>query len=101
MCHARIDGNQSGEKPVVARRKSVSLGLSFPYDWSNPLIGDDALILNVLSRGLYVDVCRICACYGIDRVNQLRDELPLSVARSPSLVRMLNNIRQGFERAKY
>lgn len=27
-------------------RKSAQLGLSFPYDWSNPSISDEALILN-------------------------------------------------------
>ena len=41
-------------------QKCEELGLSFPYDWSNPAISDDALIANVLERCVFADVARVC-----------------------------------------
>lgn len=84
----------------VTIHKSERLGLSFPYDWSNPAISDDALILNVLERGIYEDICRICAHFGLGTVEHLRPALPAGVAASPSLARMLDNIKKGFARAQ-
>jgi len=81
-------------------RKSGRLGLSFPYDWSNPAISDEALILNVLERGIYEDICRVCAHFGLGAVDHLRSGLPADVAASPSLARMLDNIKKGFARAQ-
>jgi len=81
-------------------RKSAQLNLSFPYDWSNPDISDDALILNVLKRGLYADICRVCAYFGFDVVERLASGLRESVIGNMSLTRMLNNIKQGFARAQ-
>ncbi len=81
-------------------RKSARLGLSFPYDWSNPAISDEALILNVLERGIYRDICRVCAHFGLGMVERLYPILPGDIASSPSLARMLDNIRKGFARAQ-
>jgi hypothetical protein len=81
-------------------RKSARLGLSFPYDWSNPAIGDEALILNVLERGIYPDICRVCAYFGLGMVERLCPRLPDGAASSPSLARMLDNIRKGFAHAQ-
>jgi hypothetical protein len=81
-------------------RKNELLGLSFPYDWPNPAIGDEALILNVLERGIYEDICRVCAHFGLGAVVRLRSRLPAGIAASPSLVRMLDNIEKGFVRAQ-
>ncbi|MDR3157629.1 MAG: hypothetical protein LBU11_01165 [Zoogloeaceae bacterium] len=81
-------------------RKSTRLGLLFPYDWSNPSIRDEALILNVLERGIYRDICRVCAHFGLAAVERLLPCLPRAAASSPSLARMLNNIRKGFARAQ-
>lgn len=95
--------NQNNEHPCRSPskplRKNTRLGLSFPYDWSNPEISDEALILNVLERGIYKDICRICAHYGIKRVEQLCENLPRNIAESPSLTRMMNNIKNGFSHA--
>ena len=77
----------------------MRLGLSFPYDWSNPSITDEALILNVLERGIYSDICRICAYYGLGTVEQMRINLPDSISGRSSLIRMLDNIKKGFARA--
>lgn len=81
-------------------RKSARLGLSFPYDWSNPAISDEALILNVLERGIYPDICRVCAHFGLDVVERLYPSLPNDIVGCPSLARMLNNIKKGFSRAQ-
>jgi hypothetical protein len=85
---------------VETIRKSERIGLSFPYDWSNPAISDEALILNVLARGIYKDICRICAHFGLHTVEALRAELPEDVASGPSMIRMLDNIKTGFARAQ-
>lgn len=83
----------------MATAKSKQLGLSFPYDWSNPSIQDAPLILNVLERGIFEDICKICAHFGLDSVERLRSDLPPDIAASPSLARMLSNIKKGFARA--
>lgn len=81
------------------RRKSQALGLSFAYDWSNPDIPDDALILNVLKRGIYEDICKIARHYGLERVEALG-------ARSPETMdywlmqRMMSNLKSGFAQAQ-
>lgn len=79
-------------------RKSKSLGLSFPYDWSNPNISDQALILNVLERGIFEDICKIAARYGLAKIEKQLKNLPPDIATSSSLVRMMSNIRIGFAR---
>lgn len=56
-------------------QKIEEIGLSFPYDWSNPDIEDDTLIARVLMRGLYDDVCKVCAHYGVERVKQIASGL--------------------------
>jgi hypothetical protein len=84
---------------MSTERKSKRLGLSFPYDWSNPAISDEALILNVLKRGIYGDICRICVYFGLDAVKQSCADLPEDIAKSSWLSRMLDNIRKGFDRA--
>lgn len=81
------------------RRKSDQLGLSFPYDWSNPNISDDALILNVLERGIYLDYCKVAAQYGLPAIERQIIHLSDEVSASASFTRMLNNLKIGFSRA--
>ncbi|MGZ5056304.1 MAG: helix-turn-helix domain-containing protein [Methylobacter sp.] len=83
-------------KANKARSLVAVLGLAFPYDWSNRGgISDDALIINVLKRGIYEDICRICAYYGIEKVDSLA---AVAFKDEPSLIypRMIENIRKGF-----
>lgn len=47
--------------------------LSMPYDWSDPAIRDEALILNVLRRAHFPDLVRLCADYGLDKVRARTD----------------------------
>lgn len=85
------------EKAVDRIRKFSHLELSFPYDWSNGDISEDALIINVLERGIFSDICRICAHFGVENVERVRARLPINNA---SLDRMLSNIKKGFDRAQ-
>ena len=48
--------------------KSRRLGLSRPYDWSNPNINDDVWIRRVLCQYEFENVARICIHYGWERV---------------------------------
>ncbi len=50
-----------------------SAGLSMPYDWSDPAIRDEALILNVLRRAYFPDLVRLCADYGLEKVRARTD----------------------------
>ena len=83
-----------------SKSKSKSLGLSFPYDWSNPNINDISLIINVLERGIYEDICSICVYYGIEKVENHIPDLPDYIGNSAGLKRMFKNIKEGYERAK-
>ncbi|MGZ5043200.1 MAG: hypothetical protein ACXV8P_00285 [Methylobacter sp.] len=79
-------------------RLVIKLGLSFAYDWSYPGgISDEALIINVLKRGIFEDICKICAYYGIDEVDSFADA---AFKDEPSSIypRMIENIRKGFEK---
>lgn len=81
------------------RKRSQQLQLSFPYDWSNPAISDDALIHNVLEQGILVDICRICAHFGIERVEAVGASVP-EVTEYWLAQRMMRNIKRGFALAE-
>lgn len=87
-------------EPLI--RRSVQLSLSFPYDWSNPDISDEALLIGVLKRGIFADICKVTVHYGFERVERVAMDLSRSEPGSFSvrLSTMLNNIRLGFERAQ-
>lgn len=74
-----------------APRKSRQLGLSAPFDWSNPQIPDDVLIAKTAASLGFEDVVRLCGHYGIDRVravaSRIADPLPRAI-----LARQLRNI---------
>lgn len=76
----------SGGKPDV-------LNLSFPYDWSNPNIADDVLIAKVIERGLFEDIVRVAAWYGMKKVRAAADSFAADNPLAASgLHRMLGNI---------
>lgn len=81
---------------LIAIPKSQRLGLVFPYDWSNPEIGDEALILNVLNREIFEDVCRVCAYFGLAKVESLSIRMSCDPIATKIRRRMLENIRKGF-----
>lgn len=85
-------------------RKSADL--SMPYDWSNPAMPEEALILSVLRRAHFPDLVRVCADWGLLRVKPLvgsaltlapESERPI-LARI--LARMLRSIEIALEEFK-
>ena len=78
-------------------RKSTDL--SMPYDWSDPAIRDEALILNVLRRAHFPDLVRLCADYGLDKVRACTDAaLALApVAERGILARILARMLRSIE----
>jgi len=82
-----------------SKKKSDDLGLSIPYDWSNPDISDNAMILNVLQRGFFKDICRIVLHYGFSRVNAIAGNLPSDDLCAEATARMMNNIKWVIDNA--
>lgn len=98
-----INNNHNSEQEKLSDQRKdllvVKLKLSFPYDWSNPFISDKALIINVLKRGIFEDICRICAYFGIETVDNL-SVIAFKDDPSPIYSRMIKNIKKGFEVGK-
>ena len=78
-----------------APRKSVKIGLSGAYDWSNPNIRDDVLIRKVLEKHKFEDVARLCFYYGVPRVKRVFKRRAFEPMTTVSLTRMLVNISRG------
>ncbi len=77
-------------------RKSASLGLSFPYDWSNSAMPDALLIDKVVERGLFEDLAKVAARFGTKPLR--RSITNFSVKHrtaAPALNRMLGNIEKA------
>lgn len=79
-----------------------SSGLSLPYDWPDPAMTDDVLIIAVLRRARFADVARVCMNYGVAAV---KAQLPRTLQTTPEaerpilsriLQRMLRNIEIAF-----
>lgn len=90
----RLIANQYGV------RKSSDLTL--PYDWSNPAIPDNALILSVLRRAIFSDVARVCADFGLERVRQQVNATLALVPETerPILARILARMLRSVELAQ-
>jgi DNA-binding transcriptional ArsR family regulator len=87
----------SAESVVVhvrtpVRRKSEALGLSAPYDWSNPNINDDALIAKTAGSLRFEDIARVCRKYGMPRVRKVIEENVNDPIAVKILARQLKNI---------
>ena len=78
-----------------APRKSIKIGLSGAYDWSNPHIKDDVLIGKVLEKHKFEDVARLCFYYGIPKVKKVFKQRRFEPITSASVARMLSNISKG------
>lgn len=80
--------------------------LSMPYDWSNPAMADEALILSVLRRASFADLVRVSADFGLDKVRG-RVDTALSLVPEAErnilariLARMLHSIEIAFSERK-
>ena len=83
-----------------APRKSVKIGLSGAYDWSNPNIRDDVLIGKVLEKHKFEDVARLCFYYGVPKVKRVFKRRAFEPMTSASVTRMLSNISKGLRASK-
>ena len=80
---------------VNAPRKSVKLGLSGAYDFSNPNIRDDVLIAKVLEVHKFEDVARLCFYYGVAKVKRVFKRCEFGQMTRACVTRMLGNISKG------
>lgn len=71
-------------KQSNAQRKSAQLGLSGAYDWSNPQTKDAALIGKVLEKHDFEGVVRVCAYYGVPRVERVFRQSELGPMTRPA-----------------
>jgi transcriptional regulator with XRE-family HTH domain len=63
--------------------KSERLGLSFPYDWSNPEIDDAVLIAKVLDKARFDDVSRTIAHFGLPEVELVAQRFGIALDSGP------------------
>ena len=78
-----------------APRKSVMLGLSGAYDWSNPNMRDDVLIGKVLEKHKFEDVARLCLFYGVPKVKRVFKRCEFGQMTRACVTRMLGNISKS------
>ena len=83
-----------------ATRKSIKIGLSGAYDWSNPNIKDDVLIGHVLEKHKFEDVARLCFYYGVPKVKRVFKRRAFEPMTSASVTRMLGNTSKGLRTVK-
>lgn len=79
---------------TASHLKSSRLGLSFPYDWSNPQIADDVLIAKVLDKARFEDVSRTTAHYGLPLVELIAQRFGIDLNTGP-LGAILPSIRMA------
>ena len=87
-------------KQATSSSKSVKIGLSGAYDWSNPNIRDDVLIAKVLEKHKFEDVARLCLYYSVPKVKRVFKRREFDPMTTASVTRMLSNISKGLRRAK-
>ena len=75
------------------------MNFTFPYAWSNPDLSQEKLVLAVLERGLFNDVCKLALQIGVPAVQAARQQLTPEPLRDAALERMLRNIEAGFAQA--
>ncbi len=88
--------NASAPLAAASHLKSSRLGLSFPYDWSNPQIADDVLIAKVLDKARFDDVSRTTAHYGLPLVELVAQRFGIDLGAGP-LGAILPSIRVAQE----
>ncbi len=80
----------------ASERKQLMDELSFPYDWSNPDLGEDVLIRLILKRGIFQDILEACRHFGYGRVQ----EIASGMDDNSRVLRSLQNIKEGMRRAQ-
>lgn len=72
---------------------SKKVALDFPYDWSNPNISEEALIAKVLDKARFMDVSRVFAHFGHERVKAVAQDFSIDLAHG-----VLGALMPGIER---
>ena len=76
----------------IEAQATQPLRLSFPYNWSNPAMSAEAMMLAILERGLFDDLLEAVRYWGLERLQSVARKNP----PAPSTERMLRNIAAGF-----
>lgn len=76
-------------EPTLAQK----ISLDFPYDWSNPNISEEALIAKVLDKARFMDVSRVFAYFGHDRVKAVAQDFAIDLDHG-----VLGALMPGIER---
>jgi transcriptional regulator with XRE-family HTH domain len=92
---AKVRADVIAPAQQAAARPSQKLGLDFPYDWSNPGISDTALIGKVLDKARFMDVSKIFAHYGHDRVGSAAADLGIDLTSG-----VLGSLMPGIQRGR-
>ena len=82
------------------KAKSVQLGLSGAYSWSNPQPRDELLIAKVLEQHRFEDMVRVCAHFGVPKVKRVFRQRDFELMARASVARMLGNIAKGLKLAQ-
>jgi transcriptional regulator with XRE-family HTH domain len=72
---------------------SQKISLDFPYDWSNPNISEEALIAKVLDKARFMDVSRVFAYFGHERVRAVAQDFSIDLQQG-----VLGALMPGIER---
>ena len=83
--------------PATLLSKAQRLGLTLPYDWSNPDIPDRVLILKALEFAHLPDLTRLALHFGMAALETALAALP--TAQAQSAARVLPNIRAALTEA--
>jgi DNA-binding Xre family transcriptional regulator len=79
----------------IEAQATQPLRLQFPYNWSNPAMGAEAMMRAILERGLFDDVLESARYWGVAALQRAAQQCTLD----PNTERMLRNIAAGFEQA--
>lgn len=78
--------------------RSQALGMDFPYDWSNPSIGEHAFIDAVLRKARFMDVLRLVHHFGLEPVESHARAHLATHPSQPRLTQILDRIRTALAR---
>ena len=79
----------------IEAQQKQPLRLSFPYNWSNPAMSAELMMLAILERGLFDDLLEAARYWGLARLQSVAGKNP----PDSNTQRMLRNIAAGFAQA--
>lgn len=79
----------------IEAQQKQPLRLSFPYNWSNPAMSVEQMMLAILERGLFEDLLEASRYWGLEGLHTIAQKSPPEL----NTQRMLRNITAGFAQA--